>query len=152
VAVAERAGRLVADIVPGIQKTAELVQEINASSDEQARGVEQITKAIQQLDQVIQQNASGAEEMSSTAEELNSQAEQLIQNLGIFQIDGGGAAVKRRAGAKPVRAALARPAASIKAPHRGNGGLHPELGTNTGEGIRLELGDATDKDFERFDA
>ncbi|MBF0477331.1 MAG: methyl-accepting chemotaxis protein, partial [Deltaproteobacteria bacterium] len=76
VEVAERAGKLIEMIVPDIQKTAELVQEINASSSEQADGIQQVTKAVQQLDQAIQQGASATEEMASTSEELSSQAEQ----------------------------------------------------------------------------
>ena len=69
VEVAERAGEMLTRIVPDIQKTAELVQEISAASSEQNSGADQINKAIQQLDQVIQQNASATEEMASTAEE-----------------------------------------------------------------------------------
>ena len=72
--------------MPNIQKTAELVQEINASSAEQADGIQQVTKAVQQLDQVTQQNAAATEEMSSTAEELASQAEQLRDTAAFFKI------------------------------------------------------------------
>ena len=86
VEVAESAGGLLAKIVPDIQKTSELVQEISAASREQDTGAEQINKAIQQLDQVIQQNASAAEEMASTSEELSSQAEQLQQSVSFFRI------------------------------------------------------------------
>ncbi len=71
VQIAEKAGEMLTRIVPDIQKTAELVSEINAASAEQNTGAEQINKAIQQLDQVIQQNASVAEEMASTTEELS---------------------------------------------------------------------------------
>ncbi|HEY5995708.1 MAG TPA: methyl-accepting chemotaxis protein, partial [Candidatus Deferrimicrobiaceae bacterium] len=85
VQVAEQAGEMLSRIVPDIQKTAELVQEITAASKEQERGSEQINKAIQQLDQVIQQNASGSEEMASTAEELSSQAEQLQRTVAFFK-------------------------------------------------------------------
>ncbi len=91
VEVAERAGGMLAKIVPDIQRTAQLVQEINASSREQDSGATQINRAIQQLDQVIQQNASAAEEMAATAEELSSQAEQLQQAVGFFKIAGGDA-------------------------------------------------------------
>ncbi|MBI5559136.1 MAG: HAMP domain-containing protein, partial [Deltaproteobacteria bacterium] len=56
VAIAETAGEMLNKMLPDIQKTAELVQEISASSKEQDSGAEQINKAIQQLDQVIQQN------------------------------------------------------------------------------------------------
>ena len=50
-------------LVPDIEKTASLVQEITASSNEQNAGASQITKAVEQLDLVIQQNASASEEM-----------------------------------------------------------------------------------------
>ena len=87
VAIAEQAGEMLNKMLPDIQKTAELVQEISASSREQDSGAEQINKAIQQLDQVIQQNASAAEEMASTTEELSSQAEQLKSTVAFFTID-----------------------------------------------------------------
>ena len=90
VEVAERAGEVLDKLVPDIQKTAELVQEISAASNEQNIGAGQINKAIQQLDQVIQQNAGASEEMSSTAEELSSQAEQLQSAIAFFRIGDSG--------------------------------------------------------------
>ncbi|MFO0752221.1 MAG: methyl-accepting chemotaxis protein [Thermodesulfovibrionales bacterium] len=84
VQVAEKAGEMLTKLVPDIQRTAELVQEITAASREQDAGAEQINKAIQQLDQVVQQNASASEEMASTAEELSGQAEQLQSTIGFF--------------------------------------------------------------------
>jgi methyl-accepting chemotaxis protein len=86
VAIAEQAGNMLTQMVPDIQKTSELVQEITAASKEQDTGAEQISKAIQQLDQVIQQNASASEEMASTSEELSSQAEQLQDSIGFFKV------------------------------------------------------------------
>jgi len=83
--IAEEAGRLFESIVPDIQRTAELVQEIAAASREQDSGAAQMSHAIQQLDSVIQQNASSAEEMASTAEELNSQSRQLEEMIAFFQ-------------------------------------------------------------------
>jgi len=85
--VAEKAGAMLAKLVPDIQKTSELVQEITASSEEQTSGAEQINGAIQQLNSVIQQNAGAAEEMSSTAEELSSQAEQLQETVSFFKVE-----------------------------------------------------------------
>jgi len=87
VEVAERAGIMLEELVPNIQKTAELVQEISASSNEQNSGAEQINSAIQQLDQVIQRNASASEEMAATAEELSSQANQLQDIVAFFKLD-----------------------------------------------------------------
>ncbi len=72
-------------LVPDIQRTAELVQEITAASKEQDTGAEQINKALQQLEQVIQQNASAAEEMASTTEELTGQSDQLVSALSFFR-------------------------------------------------------------------
>lgn len=86
--VAEKAGNMLEKLVPDIQKTAELVQEISASSNEQNSGAEQINKALQQLDQVIQQNASASEEMASTAEELSSQAQMLQDTISFFKVNG----------------------------------------------------------------
>jgi methyl-accepting chemotaxis protein len=90
VEVAEKAGKLLSQIVPDIGKTAQLVQEITAASNEQNTGAEQINSAIQQLNQVVQQNASAAEEMSSTSEELSSQAMQLQEAISFFKIDKDG--------------------------------------------------------------
>jgi len=87
VQIAETAGQMLTKLVPDIQKTAELVQEISTASEEQNSGAQQINKAIQQLDQIVQENASGAEEMASTAEELSSQAEQLQAAMEFFRAD-----------------------------------------------------------------
>jgi methyl-accepting chemotaxis protein len=87
VKVAERAGEMLLKIVPDIQKTAELVQEITAASSEQRSGAEQINNAIQQLNTIIQQNASSSEEMAATSEELASQAEQLQSTMSFFKVD-----------------------------------------------------------------
>ncbi|MCP4047459.1 MAG: chemotaxis protein, partial [Gammaproteobacteria bacterium] len=77
VQVAEQAGSLLDTIAPDVKKTADLVQEITAASNEQRTGAEQVNSAIQQLDQVIQQNASVAEEMASSSENLSAQAQSL---------------------------------------------------------------------------
>jgi methyl-accepting chemotaxis protein len=101
VKIAEKAGELLTRIVPAIQKTADLVQEINASSNEQKNGADQINKAIQQLDQVIQQNAAAAEEMSNTSQELSSQGETLITAVGFFKTDTAGSSRDRRKAERP---------------------------------------------------
>ena len=86
VALAEGAGDLLARLVPGIQKTADLVQEVSAASREQSTGIEQTNKALQDLDRVTQQNASAAEQMAATASELSGQAHQLQTAIGFFQL------------------------------------------------------------------
>lgn len=84
--VAQDAGEMLKRLVPDIQKTADLVQEISVASSEQSGGAEQINVAIQQLDQVTQTNASAAEEMSASSEELAAQAGQLQDSVSFFSI------------------------------------------------------------------
>lgn len=81
----EGGGRLMVNIIPDIQKTASLVQEIAVTSGEQRVGALQITQAIEQLSQVTQQNSAAAEEMSATSEELASQAESLHKAIAFFK-------------------------------------------------------------------
>jgi len=86
VAVAEKAGLLLDTLVPNIEKTSELIQEISSASVEQNAGVEQITLALNQLDTITQQNASAAEEIASTAEILFSQSGDMKQLISFFDI------------------------------------------------------------------
>jgi methyl-accepting chemotaxis protein len=86
VQIAERSGGLLTELVPAIQKTADLVQEVASTSREQAAGVNQINGAISQVGLVTQRNAAGAEELSSTAEELASQAEALQEMISFFRV------------------------------------------------------------------
>jgi methyl-accepting chemotaxis protein len=86
VQIAENAGRLLKEIVSGIQKTAELVEEINASSSEQANGIAQVTRAIQQFDQVIQENAAATQEMASTSQNFSKQSEKLLRSASFFKV------------------------------------------------------------------
>jgi methyl-accepting chemotaxis protein len=79
VQVAEKAGEMLSKIVPDIQKTAELVQEISLASQEQNSGAAQINKALTQLDEVTQQTAQSSEELAATSEELSSSALQLSE-------------------------------------------------------------------------
>ncbi|MBI5562695.1 MAG: methyl-accepting chemotaxis protein [Deltaproteobacteria bacterium] len=147
VQIAEKAGEMLSKLVPDIQKTSELVQEISAASNEQNSGAEQINKALQQLDQVIQQNAGAAEELSSTSEELASQAMQLQNTIEFFKLKDSG---KGR-----VTAVKAAPKAArrINVAHLGHEGkaaksLHPH-----GQGVTLDLGkpkDADDNEFEKY--
>ncbi|MBF0538203.1 MAG: MCP four helix bundle domain-containing protein [Nitrospirae bacterium] len=85
VQTAEKAGNMLQNLVPDIQRTSELVQEVSASSNEQSIGADQINKAIQNLDQTIQQNAASSEEIASTSQVLSEHAEQLRTTMGFFK-------------------------------------------------------------------
>jgi len=85
--IALKSGELLNEIVPVIQQTSELVQEITASSIEQSTGADQINNAIQTLNKVVQENAATAEEMAASAEELNAQSEDLQSAVSFFKIE-----------------------------------------------------------------
>jgi methyl-accepting chemotaxis protein len=85
VETAETAGRLLGEIVPGIRRTSDLVQEIAAASGEQSSGVGQLNIAMEQMNQVTQQNASASEQVASTAEQLSSQAQHLQELMEFFR-------------------------------------------------------------------
>jgi methyl-accepting chemotaxis protein len=87
VAKAEKAGQLLDEIVPSINKTSDLVREIAAASDQQSAGVGQINTVMGQLNRLTQQNASASVELAATAEELSSQAQQLQHSMEFFQIE-----------------------------------------------------------------
>ncbi len=154
VEVAEKAGEMLTKIVPEIQRTAELVSEINAASNEQNAGAEQINQAIQQLDKVIQQNASATEEMASTTEELSSQAEQLQDSISFFKVQETG---KRKVdGRKSIGArtdrdqqkTTLRPGSPALMRVAKGGGNNSQL---TGANIDLGGGhDRLDDEFEKF--
>lgn len=136
--IAVKAGELLTRMVPDIQRTAELVQEISASCREQDSGAIQINKAIQQLDQVIQQNAGASEEMSSTAEELASQSEQLQTTIGFFKLkDHGGR------GPVPAKKSVPRLTKAKAAPQPKAAPVQRAVGTD------LDLSPGDDN-FERY--
>ena len=135
VSTAERAGKLLDEIVPSIQKTSELVQEIAAASQEQSQSVTQIGGAMGQLSKATQQNASASEELAATSEELSGQAEQLQQSVAFFNLGDEAApgrkakpeaahTTERRAPNSPlrtvVRAGSAAPKVTAAAGSRGN--------------------------------
>jgi methyl-accepting chemotaxis protein len=86
VGISEIAGKQLQEIVPEIEKTVKLVQEIALASKEQNLGAEQINSALQHLNHVTQQNASTSENVAANAENLSVQAEKLNNIITYFQI------------------------------------------------------------------
>ncbi|CCH50358.1 methyl-accepting chemotaxis protein [Pseudodesulfovibrio piezophilus] len=144
VRVAEEAGSLLKQIVPDIQKTAELVQEIAVASDEQSKGGEQVNKAIRALDSVIQHNASASEQVASTAEELSGEAVQLQKSIAFFKIEQREASFQTR----PVTVTKTPSTSSVDS-EGFKTSLAPTASGTTNSGVALDLGD-DDADFERF--
>lgn len=143
--VAEKAGRMFSDLVPEIQRNAQLVQEITAASEEQDAGAIQINKAIQQLDQVVQQNASAAEEMASTSEELSSQAEHLQSAMAFFRVETAGSVRVRGAETRRKVQSVSTARQKQAEPDRTKGSVAG------GSGYALDMSESEDDDnFERY--
>jgi methyl-accepting chemotaxis protein len=151
VKVSEKAGEMLDKLVPDIQKTAELVQEITAASKEQDSGAGQINTALQQLERVIQQNASASEEMAATTEELSGQADQLIHALGFFHTqDDAMPRTSRPSAAKSTKISDANPPVAQRTAGKGAATRGKPA---AGNGFSLKLKDKgapTDKEFERY--
>jgi methyl-accepting chemotaxis protein len=143
--VSEKAGEMLEKLVPDIQKTAELVQEITAASKEQNTGADQINKALQQLEKVIQQNAASAEEMASTTEELTGQSNQLMSALGFFRTSDNAAANVARS---VVKTYTDQPVSTR--PKKTNGHANGSTKKNGFDLLMQDKGDSLDKEFERF--
>jgi methyl-accepting chemotaxis protein len=164
VEVAERAGTMLAKLVPDIQKTTELVQEITAASREQASGADQINASIQQLNQVIQENTGATEEIASTAQELSSQADVLRKAIAFFRLDsahsGPGSpapAASRRTPVSGGQHPLPRPAspqrtlALAPVPAQGKApGAYLDMGQAGSHRGNGKNGDSRDAEFEAF--
>jgi len=145
--VSDEAGKKLSAIVPDIQKTAQLIQEIAAASIEQNSGADQVNSAIQQLNQVTQQNAAASEEMATSSEELASQADQLLEMVSYFKIDKKSGSFKRNTSSQKYG-----PKKTVKA----NTASQPLTTTSTSKkalsnnnGVNIEL-DEKDNEFEKF--
>jgi methyl-accepting chemotaxis protein len=162
VEIAESAGAMLNKLVPDIRKTAELVKEIAASSEEQNSGATQVNKAVQELDKVIQQNASASEEMASSSEELASQAEQLQSAIDFFKVVDDGRHSAKAAARTPVKAHVTAPVkahapAPVKAPApkaKAAPSTNRLARTGAASGVMIDLDaggqGSSDTEFERF--
>jgi len=112
VAVAEAAGTMLKTLVPNIQRTAELVQEISAASREQEQGASGIAGSILQLDRLIQTSATTSEEAATIAEELLGQAVSLQEMVDYFKLAKRRLPIEKRAIPKPASLLSPRPAIS----------------------------------------
>ncbi len=138
VETAANAGKLINEIVPQIQKTAELVHEIDAASNEQARGIDENARAIQQFDQVIQANSAAAQEMASTSEELTAQAAHLQETIAFFKVETD-TRFRPQGRVLPGPVSLS-PVGRKPAGSKGKGA----------QGVKLSLPATGDGDFERY--
>jgi len=157
VEVSQKAGEMLAALVPSIQRTADLVQEISAATREQNVGAEQINEAIRELDAVIQANASASTEAASVSEQLASQSEQLRGVISFFRLGDSDHANRSSVARSPAKSA-AKPAAHVRGKRMATKATSVESaaagsGSTNGKttGVALDLGgDMSDTDFVRY--
>lgn len=140
VEISDQAGKQLQAVVPEMDRTVNLVQEIAASSLEQNSGADQINNAIQQLNQVTQQNAAASEELATASEELSAQADQLRNVIAYFKVgnhnirSSKGNTIPGNNGSDKKKAFKKRQTILETIPAKGR---DPEMST-------------TDKEYERF--
>jgi methyl-accepting chemotaxis protein len=161
--VAESAGEMLKKLVPDIQKTAELVSEINAASAEQNNGIQQVNSAVQQVNssiqqfnQVVQSNASASEELASTSEELSSQADELKNRISFFEIQR-----KQYVSKKPMHKVKKHVVATqsthssqstqnVQSDKQNKGTISEIESSETAGGVTISMSDDDDSNFKRI--
>lgn len=84
--MSKAARRELESLIPEVERTANLVQDISHANLEQVSGVEQINNAIQQLNVVVQGNAERSDLMANQARKLSEQAQNLNELINTFKV------------------------------------------------------------------
>lgn len=151
--ISKSSGDILKDIVPDVQKTSVIVQEISAASEEQNSGTGQINSAVQQLNNVTQQNATTAEELATSAEELASQATILSELVAYFILDEKDKSSKLIEMKKQMQRLMNMISTLEQDETQENDHLIQPVQKITNEkhqGVPIELKDDNDKEFEEF--
>jgi methyl-accepting chemotaxis protein len=141
-------------ITEGAGKVKTLVDEVEASSKEQAQGIEQISKAVAQMDEVTQRTAANAEESAAASEELNAQSQALkavVEQLQALVGAGSGHSTALRQPIAAQRPTAARPIPSTRRLQSGTAAPRkaaPALtGVTAGRAAAFPLDDSEFKEF-----
>ncbi|ADD76627.1 Trg [Pantoea ananatis LMG 20103] len=81
------AGSTMMETVEAFRRVNDIISEIAAASDEQSRGIQQVSLAVTEMDDVTQQNASLVEQASAAAASLEEQADKLTQAVSVFKLE-----------------------------------------------------------------
>jgi methyl-accepting chemotaxis protein len=102
--LAGKAGDTMQGIVAGIDRVSTIMNDIVASSREQATGIAQVNKAISEMDASTQQNAALVEESAAATRSMQEQSAKLQELVAVFQVETAAApgAFPARRSALPV--------------------------------------------------
>jgi methyl-accepting chemotaxis protein len=84
--LAAKAGEVMADTIPKIEQTSNLVREISLASEEQNTGAKKVNTSIQQLNALAQQSAASSEELAASAEHLSTQSDRLMESVSFYRL------------------------------------------------------------------
>ncbi|MCB0495883.1 MAG: HAMP domain-containing protein [Cyclobacteriaceae bacterium] len=150
--ISEKAGGLLKAIVPNIDKTARLVQEITAASKEQNAGAEQVNNALQELNNVVQRNASSSEEIAHNADDLSKKGMELKEAVSFFKIDEAaihkGIAKANRSTDEGYKSTV-KPMAKPQVTESAKDAPVVENDKTQDSGVEIRLDDG-DEEYERF--
>ncbi|MBN2312003.1 MAG: methyl-accepting chemotaxis protein [Candidatus Hydrogenedentes bacterium] len=84
VSVSGEVAEILSQITESVLKVSQLVADVAAASNEQAKGIDQVNMAVVQLNEVTQSNAANSEEAAAASEELSAQAKELGDMVAIL--------------------------------------------------------------------
>jgi methyl-accepting chemotaxis protein len=88
VALVNRAGASLTEIVDSIKRVVQVVSEIASASAEQSTGIDQVNIALTHMDEVTQQNSALVEENAAAAKALEQQSQGMHERVSFFRVDG----------------------------------------------------------------
>ncbi|WP_306610617.1 methyl-accepting chemotaxis protein [Chromohalobacter japonicus] len=84
--LARSAGTAMNEIVDGVTRVTDVLNEISAATSEQRDGIGQVNVAVTELDNMTQQNAAMVEQSATAAAELKAQSHRLAETVGAFTL------------------------------------------------------------------
>jgi len=141
VRVTEDSVKQMTEIIPQIENTSELLQEMTNSANEQKANALQVNSGVQELNKVTQQNSAASEEMATSSEELAGQADQLRETVSFFKLNGkftGTSNTKPIGQFEPVRENVPSVESELN------------IGKNKNKGMDLVMADSKDEEYDSF--
>jgi methyl-accepting chemotaxis protein len=103
VGLVKRADASLREIVGSVKKVADLISEIAAASQEQATGIDQVSRAVGAMDRMTQQNAALVEETNAVLQQAGVQVDELHNAVGFFTVNAAAVQGKSSAPQRVVR-------------------------------------------------
>ena len=144
------AGTTMTDIVGQVRRVADLIGEMSASTEEQTKGIGQVSEAVGALDQVTQQNAALVEESAAAADSLKQQAIRMTELVSVFTLSGANERAGERAAARVTVAAPVKSVATPKPvpPKPAAAGARPR--TTPASAPKTSVAAGAEQDWEAF--